>query len=137
MLWKGSTRKKHEKYYTLTASKIFLSALVCAVSFWFVTMDAFFKTFMAKCLLASRPAVFRTYNERKEKNINMLVQKDLAGRAYTRNISTRILFRKYHLIVFVYRQQIVYCSSFLAIYFFLYIFFFVSNLRLLSFIINT
>lgn len=55
---------------TFTASNIFLSALVCAVSFWFLTIEAFFKTFIAKCEFASLPVVFFTC---KMHNIIVLV----------------------------------------------------------------
>lgn len=47
---------------TLTASRMFLSALVWAVSFWLRTMEALRSTFMAKMVPASWPVTLRTWN---------------------------------------------------------------------------
>lgn len=47
---------------TFTASNMFLSAFVWAVSFWFRTTVAFFSTFMAKILPESWPVSFLTWN---------------------------------------------------------------------------
>lgn len=44
--------------FTLTLSRIFLSALVCAVSFWLRTIDAFLRTFIANIVSVSLPVVF-------------------------------------------------------------------------------
>ena len=45
-----------------TASNMFLSAFVCAVSLEFLTIVAFFSTFMAKILPLSSPVNLRTWN---------------------------------------------------------------------------
>lgn len=54
-------RIRHQQL-TLTASRIFLSALVWAVSFWFLTIEAFRRTFIANMVPASWPESFLTWN---------------------------------------------------------------------------
>lgn len=61
-------RKIYRSCITLTASKIFLSARVCAVSFCVRRIDTFFSTFIAKNVFISRPLVFRTYRSGKNKS---------------------------------------------------------------------
>lgn len=51
-----------KQVFTLTLSRMFLSALVCAVSFWLRTMEAFRRTFIANIVSVSLPVVFLAKN---------------------------------------------------------------------------